>query len=337
MNAGRITAILVSWNDAGDLLAAIESLVHARARIPAGGPTVDLAVVINGASRVRRETVLALWPDAQVLFNAANRGFGPAANQAAELARGDVLLFLNPDTRAEGEPFSELADAFTAHPEVVAIAPRLLDFEDSQPRSDRESVLSPPGEEDQFTFQLRRLPTLAADARELLLFDHVFPNNPARRRSRYASRDRETPFEVEQAAAASLAVRADAFRRARGFAEEFVPAWYEDVDLCARLLGQGKILYWPAARFRHRGGVSSAQLGYARFLPILYRNALLYRRRHYGLPARSAYRGMLATGMLLRLAALPLRRRVPRSRAEAAQAYLSVLLLAVGLPPPAAR
>jgi GT2 family glycosyltransferase len=287
--------------------------------------------VDNGAGLLDRESVFSRWPDAVLLANEANRGFGPAANRAAQLAPGDVFLFVNPDTRAEGEPFSEIARAFETHPEAVAIAPRLVD-EDRSPKSEvrRSSKrLAPPDREDQFTFQLRRLPRLSDDARELLLLDHLAPNNRARRRFRYADRDPNAPLEVAQAAAAALAVRADVFRLLDGFDERFVPAWFEDVDLCARLAEHGSILYWPGARFRHRGGTSAESLGYERFLPIYYANAIRYRVR-YGPAARLAYRALLAAGMALRLAALPLRRRLPRSRKEAARAYLRTLAVALG-------
>ncbi len=136
-----------------------------------------------------------------------------------------------------------------------------------------------------------------------------------------------------QAAAAALAVRADAFRRLQGFAEDFTPAWFEDVDLCARLAGLGTIRYWPSARFRHGGGVSSRQLGYGRFLPIYYRNALRYRRRHYGWLSRVAYRVLLVKGMLLRLAVLPFRSDDPRPKGESARAYSRVLRVAFGAEP----
>jgi GT2 family glycosyltransferase len=333
----EITAILVSWNDAGDLLAAVRSLAEARCRMQAGGPRVSLIVVDNGAGVQDQAEILSLWPGASVLVNTANRGFGPAANQAADLAAGDALLFLNPDTRAEGDPLTEIARGFDTNPEAVALAPRLLDFEDT-PQSKIENrkskirfPLAPPDREDQFTFQLRRFPTLASDARELLLADHFVPNNRGRRRARYADFARTVSFEVEQAAAAALAVRKSVFRRLGGFDARFVPAWFEDVDLCARLVGEGKVLFWPEARFRHRGGVSSSALGYARFLPIYYRNALRYRRLHYGRAARLLYRPLLAAGMLLRLAALPLRPTVPRPRKESARAYLSTLAVALGL------
>ncbi|MGE5277835.1 MAG: glycosyltransferase [Acidobacteriota bacterium] len=324
-----IAVVIVSWRDAAELYDAVSSLAAARSTVPAGGPRVSLTVVVNGATEVRREEVETRWPGAAVLFNPENRGYGPAANQGAFAADAPVLLFLNPDTRAEGDPFSEIARGLQTHPEAAALAPRLLEPVDREAPGAPSGRLAPPGREDQFTFQLRRLPTLASDARELLLWDHLFPNNAGRRRFRYADFDRDAPFEVEQAAAAALAIRTKVFRRVGGFAEEFVPAWFEDVDLCARLATTGKILYWPGARFRHRGGVALQRLGYARFLPIYYLNALRYRRRHYGLAARGTYRALLLAGMLLRLAALPLRRSEPRPKGESARAYLGVLRVAL--------
>lgn len=328
----EITIILVSWNDADDIEAAAASLAEARRQILSGGPRVSLVVVGNGPGSVRREAILAAWPEAAVVVNAENRGFGPAANQGAALAQGDTLLFLNPDTRAEGEPFSALARGFSEHPEAVGLAPRLLE-EDGRTvpsRAGRRLALRPAYREDQFTFHIRRLPTLASDFRELSLWDHFHHDGASRRSDRYADSDRDTVFAVEQPAASALALRADAFRRVGGFDEAFVPAWFEDVDLCKRLSSSGPILYWPASRFRHTGGVSSRRLGYARFLPVYYRNAIRYRSRHYSLIARVAYRALLVSGMLLRLAGTPFRKRSSRLSAESRSAYLSVLGVALG-------
>ncbi|HEV2064347.1 MAG TPA: glycosyltransferase [Thermoanaerobaculia bacterium] len=336
MSVKEIAVILVSWDDADSIEAAVASLAQARLGIAPGGPGVSLVVVGNGPGSVRREAILAAWPGSTVVVNAENRGFGPAANQGAALAAGDVLLFLNPDTRADGEPFSALARGFGNRPEAVGLAPRLLE-------EDGRTVPSSPGRplalrsadrEDQFTFQLRRLPTLWSDIRELSLWDHFHHDGAGRRRSRYANCDRDTVFAVEQPAASALALRADAFRRVGGFDDAFVPAWFEDVDLCKRLASEGPILHWPASRFRHMGGVSSRRLGYARFLPVYYRNAIRYRRRHYSLPARIAYRVLLVSGMLLRLAGTPLRKRSPRPPPESRRAYLGVLRVALGFPSP---
>ena len=324
----EIAAILVSWKDEEELLASVGALAASRALVPKDGVATSLVVVDNGGT-LSADAVRALWSDAEILANSRNRGFGPAANQGAARASGDVLLFLNPDTRSEGDVFTPLARVFQEDPRVAAAAPRLVEMDGATP-SPGPIRLAPPGREDQATFQLRALPTLRADASELLLWDHLRPNHAGRRRRRYADAGRERGFAVEQAAAAALAVRREAFVRVGGFDERYVPAWYEDVDLCRRLAAEGTIVYAPEARVRHRGGDAAARLGYAGFLPEFYRNAMRYRREHYAPAARAVYRALLATGMVLRLALLPFRGEVPRSRAEAARAYLRVLALSMG-------
>jgi len=329
----EITAIFVSWRDTENLEKAVEALVRARARVPAVRPRVSVVIVDNGGALAEDSRIRALCSDVVWISNPFNRGLAAASNQAARATTSDVLLFLNPDTLAEGEPFSEIARAFEDQPRAVAVAPRLLEPEGE---SSGTGPLAPPDSEDQRTFQLRRLPSLSADTRQLLLIDHLVPDNAARRRERYAAADRETAFEVEQAAAAAFAIRREAFDRIGGFDERFFPAWFEDVDLCDRLRAVGSIMYWPSARFRHRGRTASEALGYDRFLPIYYTNALRYRSR-YSLPARLSYRALLTAGMLLRLVAVPFRTRLPRPRGEAARAYLRTLGVAFGFPPSASR
>lgn len=313
-----ITVVLVSWEPGEELVKCITSLAAARARMPSGPSSVSLIVVDNGSASFSPEVVARAWPGATVVVNPNNLGFGPAANQAARLASAEVVLFLNPDTEAEGDPFTPLARGFAEHPEAVALAPRLLE------------PLSPAGEP-QESFQLRHLPTRRQTLRELLLLDKAFPRNRGLLRDRYADCDRERPFVVEQPAAAALAVRREAFERIGGFDPTFEPAWFEDVDLCTRLAGLGTILYWPASRFVHTGGTAARRLGYHRFLPLYYRNGHRFWRKHHGALDASLYRTLVAVGMLLRLLVLPLRGAVPRPRGEAALAYLGVLRGALGL------
>jgi hypothetical protein len=286
-----ISIVIVSWHPGPELAACVGALARGRPAAAAAGVAVELIVIDNGSPSFPADAVRTVWPDALVEVNAANRGFGPAANQGAALARGEFLLFLNPDTLPEGEPFAPLLHALE-QPGVVAAAPRLL--EPAAPRG-----------EGQESFQLRRLPSWGHAVRQLLLIDALWPGNPGLRRDRYLDHDRERPFDVEQPAAAALAVRRSVFTGVGGFDERFVPAWFEDVDLCRRLGPRGRIVYWPASRFVHVGGGAARRLGYDRFLPIYYRNAVRYWRTHRGRAAAGLYRLLVATGMLLRLAVLP--------------------------------
>jgi GT2 family glycosyltransferase len=227
------SAILVAWESGRDLPGCIGALAAARERAAAGGVSVELVVVDNGSADFAPGTVTSLWPDARVIVNPDNRGFAVAANQGARLASGNWLLLLNPDTRAEGDPLTAMAEYARAHPAVVALAPRLVSPEPERDAPD--------------DFQLRRLPTLGSLVRDALLLDHVWPGNRWRARERYLDVDREATFEVEQPAASALAVRRDVFAACGGFDEAYSPAWFEDVDLATRLRHAGRIVYLPAA------------------------------------------------------------------------------------------
>jgi N-acetylglucosaminyl-diphospho-decaprenol L-rhamnosyltransferase len=311
-----ISTVVVSWNSGESLSTCVESLARSREELGEDFGRLELVVVDNASEDFPEALLLSRWPDARLLRLPGNSGFGPAANRGAAVATGEVVFFLNPDTRAHGCPWRPLAAAFE-NPEVVAAAPRLVDVED------------PIASEPQQEFQLRRLPNLSSTARELFLLDRAMPGLLARRKERYLDRSREEPFDVEQPAGAALAVRRDVFNELGGFDPRFVPAWWEDVDLCRRLGRRGRIVYVPESVFAHRGGESARALGYSRFVPIYWRNALRYWRKHHGRAAALAVRGMIVAGMGMRLAALPFRRRDPRPKAASAAAYLRTLRMAV--------
>ena len=313
-----ISILVVSWNSGADLEDCVGSLAAARAR---SSVSAELVVVDNRSDLPPGEEIRRLWPDVRLAVLSENIGFGPAVNHAAAHARGEVLLLVNPDARASGDPFAAITAAFDAHPDWVAVAPRLWDASGDASQGGEE--------ERQETFQLRRLPTLRQAFRELLLIDRAFPGNRGRVRDRYLDRDRSTSFEVEQPAAAVLAIRTDAFRASGGFDPRFVPAWWEDVDLCARLRSLGKIVYFPDAVFAHAGGAAMHRLGYDRFLPVYYRNAIAYWRKHRGRAAVVVFRGLVAAGMVLRAILLPFRRNPPRPRRESFRAYRRAFRMAL--------
>lgn len=301
-----VRAVVVSWNSEGLVGTAVAS-------VP---PPARVVVVDNASTDGSAEEAEAAG--ATVLRRSANSGFGPACNLGAGPLEGlppaEALLFLNPDAALDdGEAaLALLLDALRADPRVGAVAPSLHG-------------------DGQEAFQLRRLPTLASLAREAFLLNRLFPRSAGFRRERYLDRDRTVPFDVEQPAAAALLVRASVFAEVGGFDPAFAPAWFEDVDLCARILESGyRIRFVPAARASHVGGTTMRALPYDDYLPLYTRNLLLYLRRHAGPATRAGARLVLLAGTLLRLALLPLVRG-DHARPEAARAYLRVLRGLLGL------
>jgi GT2 family glycosyltransferase len=305
----RVRAIVVSWNSEG-LVGRAAASIPAPARVV----VIDNASEDGSAGEAERA-------GAVVVRLGENRGFGPACNlgagEVAGLPPAETLLFLNPDAALLDGPASlaALLAELDAAPAVAAAAPALEG-------------------DGQGPFQLRRLPSLASLAREAFLVNRLFPRNRGFLRERYLDRDRRVSFDVEQPAAAALLVRASVFAEVGGFDPAFAPAWFEDVDLCARILDSGyRIRFVPAARASHVGGTTMRALPYDDYLPLYTRNLLRYLRRHAGLPVRASARALLVVAALLRLALLPVARG-DHARPEAARAYLRVLrgLLGFGFP-----
>jgi GT2 family glycosyltransferase len=282
----RLTGIVVHWRNE-DLLAELVAAWPC-------DPRFELLVVDNGSSA-------PLPPGIHVLRPGRNLGFAGGANAGAAAAKGEILLILNPDVVPEEGALDRLLEGFEAHPEAAGLAP----------------CLEGPDGDSQADWQLRRIPS----AWQCLL--HAFPVP-------HLSAGTAEPLAgtfVEQPAAAALALRRQAFTGLGGFDTTFYPAWFEDVDFARRLQQSGlKVLYWPAARFRHRLGSTVPRLGYGPFLYIYYRNLTRYLAKHHGRAWAGAARVMLVPGIAVRLLALPFRRpRRASSRWEALAGLLAVL------------
>src|SRR3990167_6589051 len=89
MPAGSI--IIVTFNSAQPLEACLRSV---------SDPDWERIVVDNPAREAPLARARAV-AGVEVIGNQENRGFAAAANQGARAARGELLLFLNPDVLAE--------------------------------------------------------------------------------------------------------------------------------------------------------------------------------------------------------------------------------------------
>lgn len=297
----RCSAIVVTHNSGATIAACLEALAREDCEIIA----VDNA---SGDETLRRVEPFAVRSSVHLTANQQNLGFGAAVNQGARAATGEVLLILNPDAIAEPGAVAALLQCLeTTH--AAAVGGALLES-DGQPARG---------------FNFRRIPTLAPLLCEVLLCNQLWPRNPVNRRYRCLDADYSQQQEVEQPAAACLAVTRTAWDSVGGFDEQFFPVWFEDVDLCKRLLDQGaRILYCPQARFRHSGAHSVGQLSLRDKQLFWYSNMLRYARKHFSKAQVSILRLAIVKGMLLRSAAALLgARKAPL--AETLSAYWSVI------------
>ncbi len=293
-----VSIVVVNWNGGPLLRTCVAAAVEA-AR--------DVIVVDNESTDGSAETLAEAFPTVRLLQPGRNLGFAGGVNLGVSAARHDAVLLLNPDAVATADAVTRLRDTLIATPRAGAVGGCLVGGDGRPQRG----------------FVLRRFPTLGSWATDLLLIDDVWPSNPVRLRYLAADvpLDGDAPRDVEQPAAACLMVSKAALSRIGGLDERFHPAWFEDVDLCRRLVAGGfLVLYEPRARVTHAGGVSLRSLPRTAFARIWYGNLRRYARRHHGGATNLALRGLIVVGMVLRLGVALLRRDT-----TARSAWLAVL------------
>jgi len=286
-----IDAVVVRWRGGDEVSRCLRSLLDL------GGARLERVILVDsGSGDGGAKRLAAKFAGVQVVALAENHGFAHAADRGAAEGDAPLLLVLNPDIEITPGALDSLASLLDERPQVAGAVPLLEDMDGTS----------------QHKWQLRNLPTVSRLARGL-------PGAPA------FSAPPTTPVEVAQPAAAAWLVRRSVWEALGGLDPTFAPAWWEDVDFCARLLpllgstefpSDKGFVVQPAARLRHAGGSSVAALSDAAFLTAYYRNLLHYTARHHPGRLRFVRRGLqisLAARALLR----PPRRQAYRAAMEA--------------------
>ncbi|MDB5797079.1 MAG: glycosyl transferase [Paucimonas sp.] len=253
-----LSIVIVNWNTGPELRTCLQSLVVAGREVA----LVDVIVVDNGSS----DDSLHGLPDGelalQIVRNTENRGFAAACNQGARLARGRLLLFLNPDTRLQ--------------PDSLSTPVQWL----GRPANDRVGIcgIQLVREDGSVSPDCWRFPTLVAFCSQILgvarLAGGAMPGLAMTGWDHGSTRD------VDHVIGAFYMVRREVFDALEGFDERFF-VYFEDLDFSLRSHQLGwRTVYLPTARACHVGGVSSGKVR-ARRLFYSLRSRFRYAFKHW--------------------------------------------------------
>ncbi|HMW27899.1 MAG TPA: glycosyltransferase, partial [Ferruginibacter sp.] len=98
----RLSVIIVNFNVRYFLEQCIHSVIRACENMEA-----EIIVVDNNSTDESRAFLEPAFPSVKFCWNTANVGFARANNQAISLARGEYILFLNPDTLVPEDCFEK--------------------------------------------------------------------------------------------------------------------------------------------------------------------------------------------------------------------------------------
>lgn len=197
----------------------------------------ELIVVDNDSGDGSAEMVRAEFPEARLIVNSENVGFGRANDLAFRVCRGRYVLLLNPDTVVLDHAVDRMLEIMESRPEIGALGCRLLNTDGS---FQRWTGGNPP-----------RVLNVACN---FLLLNRILPEAllpPPLYLESEPSRD----VEVGWVSGACMLLRRAAILTTI-FDERFF-LYGEDVELCERLsLGEWKVVYTPSARIIHHQGKS---------------------------------------------------------------------------------
>ncbi len=86
----------------------------------------EIILIDNASTDGSCEYVAHAFPEVRLVRNDANLGYAGANNLGFQLARGEYIAVLNPDTEVRADWLRELVLALDAHPEAGLATPKIL-------------------------------------------------------------------------------------------------------------------------------------------------------------------------------------------------------------------
>jgi len=231
----RLSLVMVVYMTGPALM---ESVRHVLAE-----PGVEEFIIVdNGSSLADAAWLRELArrePRVRLLQGLGNIGFARAANLGAAAAKGQALIFLNPDAFLTPGAVTALRDAARDRPSPCIIGARVFNTDGTEQRGARRGEITP-------VTTLLTLSKLSATLPPLRRFEIHREGEPPP----------PYPVDTPTISGACFYMSAADFHVLGGFDEGYF-LHVEDIDLCWRARKQGgSVLFQPNARIVHVGSTS---------------------------------------------------------------------------------
>jgi hypothetical protein len=227
----ELSIVIVNWHSADYVMACLRSVREQTALV-----NYEVIIVDNASFDGCREWVVREHPDVIFLQSQNNLGFARANNMGAACARGDVLLFLNPDTEIRDRAIERLYHRMRALSDAGVVGCRLLNSDGTLQTSCVQS-----------------LPTVLNQVLDAEMLRRWFPKSSLWGMA-VLFESGTAVGEVEAVAGACMMIRKETFEMVGGFSSNYF-MYAEDLDLCFKTRRAGfRNYYIGGATIVHHGG-----------------------------------------------------------------------------------
>lgn len=263
------------------------------------GAEGEIIVVDNASSDQSMEYLVPRFPRVRFIASPTNDGFAKACNKGWKEAKGDYLLFLNPDTIVPEDCFAKCLAFMDANPDAGGLGVKMLDGSGHFLRESKRAFPSP-------VTSFYKLVGLSA----------LFPHSAVFSKYHLGGLDENKNHVVDVLAGAFMLIRREVLEKTGGFDEIFF-MYGEDVDLSYRIQKAGyKNYYFAETSILHFKGESTRK-GSMNYVRMFYKAMSVFVKKHYG-GSRAGFfnafiqlaiwikAGMTATAQFIRKIGLPL-------------------------------
>ena len=230
-----LSVIILSYNVEKLLRRAIQAVCNTY-----NDGDLQVIVVDNASSDGSVEMVKKNFPKVDIVKSGTNMGFAAGNNFARKSAKGDVVLFLNPDTEVKGQAINKCLEILTSRSELGAITCK---------------VMLPNGKLDYSCH--RGLPTVWNTFCFWSGFSKVFPKSPIFAGYKATYLDTNKGHYIDCISGTFLMIKRKVLDEINWWDSDY---WWngEDIELCYRIKKAGyKIWYEPSEIMMHYKGSSS--------------------------------------------------------------------------------
>ncbi len=274
----KLSVIIVNYNVKYFLEVCLHSVFRS-----ARGKAVEVIVVDNNSADGSCAFVKEKYPQVVLIENKDNKGFSKANNQAVAIAKGEYILFLNPDTVMPEDFIVKTLAYMDTHPDAGALGPRLIDG---------KGLFAPDSK--------KAFPSLSVAIFKTTGINKIFS------RSAYFNKyyavhigERETA-EVDVLSGCCMLIRKKAMDEAGGPFDEDYFMYCEDVDLSYRIGKAGyKNMYFPEVDLIHYKGESTRKMTLS-YVRIFNEALVTFVKKHYSKNDARLFVLFINVGIMLR-------------------------------------
>lgn len=254
----RLSVVIVNWNTNLLLYTLLKSII----KYP---PSVDYEVIVidNASDDFDVKVFQSEFNNVRLIANTYNTGYAKGNNQGLQIATGDFVLLLNPDTEVTQGAIDTLMKFMQLHTDAAAVGAKLVRPDGSIDKS------------------LRSFPYPGSIAWEITGLSKIFPKSYIFGAYRMTYFNYDKVSEVDQPMGSCLMLRRKAIDSI-GLLDENFPIFFNEVDWLYRAKQQGfKIYFTPDATIIHHGAGSTKQVDKRKMTRESHDSLIRFYQKHF--------------------------------------------------------